>query len=193
MSTPPKRVAKKRKSKTKLFSVSFRNSKNCFHSAQQQKSQIRICSGSFSLTPAPQRQVRSVVSPSAQTKTSQATTDNSTGARSTADRRPRKPQTTPQRTPDDAQKPSERSSVHQHHSAAPTDKKGTPNKKGPKTHRKTTQGRHTNAHSSLREICRFIWQDPSIYSRGGTLLWDNRRLIGRSLIVLARQVQNNRN
>ena len=27
---------------------------------------------------------------------------------------------------------------------------------------------------------------------GGTLLWDNRRLIGRSLIVLARKVQNNR-
>ena len=26
---------------------------------------------------------------------------------------------------------------------------------------------------------------------GGTLLWDNRRLIGRSLIVLARKVQNN--
>ena len=33
------------------------------------------------------------LSPSAQTKTSQAKTDNSTGARSTADRRPRKPQT----------------------------------------------------------------------------------------------------
>ena len=32
-----------------------------------------------------------------------------------------------------------------------------------------------------------------ILTRGGTLLWDNRRLIGRSLIVLARQVQNNRN
>ena len=31
-----------------------------------------------------------------------------------------------------------------------------------------------------------------VFSRGGTLLWDNRRLIGRSLIVLARQVQNNR-
>ena len=29
-------------------------------------------------------------------------------------------------------------------------------------------------------------------SSGDTLLWDNRRLIGRSLIVLARQVQNNR-
>ena len=79
MSTPPKREPKKRKSK-----VSFRNSKNSFHSAQQQKSQIRIYSGSFSLTP----------------------TDNSTGARSTADRqpsaptRPRCPPTTSQKTPD---------------------------------------------------------------------------------------------
>ena len=31
-----------------------------------------------------------------------------------------------------------------------------------------------------------------ILCSGGTLLWDNRRLIGRSLIVLARKVQNNR-
>ena len=31
----------------------------------------------------------------------------------------------------------------------------------------------------------------SLKTRAGTLLWDNRRLIGRSLIVLARQVQNN--
>ena len=31
-----------------------------------------------------------------------------------------------------------------------------------------------------------------ISTSGGTLLWDNRRLIGRSLIVLARKVQNNR-
>ena len=31
-----------------------------------------------------------------------------------------------------------------------------------------------------------------VLTSGGTLLWDNRRLIGRSLIVLARKVQNNR-
>ena len=31
-----------------------------------------------------------------------------------------------------------------------------------------------------------------VYISGGTLLWNNRRLIGRSLIVLARKVQNNR-
>ena len=31
-----------------------------------------------------------------------------------------------------------------------------------------------------------------VSTSGGTLLWDNRRLIGRSLIVLARKVQNNR-
>ena len=136
MSTPPKRVPKKRKSK-----VSFRNSKNSFHSAQQQKSQIRIYSGSFSLTP----------------------TDNSTGARSTADRRPsaptrpRCPPTTSQKTPDRHQASTlkshksfesdairsetpERTYVYQHHSAVPTDKKGTPNKKGPKSTKKTLKG-----------------------------------------------------
>ena len=133
----------KRKSKTKLFSVSFRNSKNCFHSAQQQKSQIRIYSGSFSLTP----------------------TDNSTGARSTADRRPsaptrpRCPPTTSQKTPDRHQASTlkshksfesdairsetpERTYVYQHHSAVPTDKKGTPNKKGPKSTKKHSRALH---------------------------------------------------
>ena len=138
MSTPPKRVPKKRKSK-----VSFRNSKNSFHSAQQQKSQIRIYSGSFSLTP----------------------TDNSTGARSTADRRPsaptrpRCPPTTSQKTPDRHQASTlkshksfesdairsetpERTYVYQHHSAVPTDKKGTPNKKGPKSTKKHSRALH---------------------------------------------------
>ena len=37
-------------------------------------------------------------------------------------------------------------------------------------------------------VCMLICIDIS----GGTLLWDNRRLIGRSLMVLARKVQNNR-
>ena len=36
-----------------------------------------------------------------------------------------------------------------------------------------------------------FWRHVSV--SGDTLLRDNRRLIGRSLIVLARQVQNNRN
>ena len=135
---PQKGYQKKRKSK-----VSFRNSKNSFHSAQQQKSQIRIYSGSFSLTP----------------------TDNSTGARSTADRRPsaptrpRCPPTTSQKTPDRHQASTlkshksfesdairsetpERTYVYQHHSAVPTDKKGTPNKKGPKSTKKHSRALH---------------------------------------------------
>ena len=37
-----------------------------------------------------------------------------------------------------------------------------------------------------------VWNEGIIAISGGTLLWDNRRLIGRSLIVLARKVQNNR-
>ena len=37
-----------------------------------------------------------------------------------------------------------------------------------------------------------VVQQSRISSSGETLLWDNRRLIGRSLIVLARKVQNNR-
>ena len=36
-----------------------------------------------------------------------------------------------------------------------------------------------------------VVQQSRISSSGETLLWDNRRLIGRSLIVLARKVQNN--
>ena len=37
-----------------------------------------------------------------------------------------------------------------------------------------------------------VVQQSRISSSGETLLWDNRRLIGRSLIVLARKNQNNR-
>ena len=45
--------------------------------------------------------------------------------------------------------------------------------------------------SAEKDICNSHLNE--LNTSDGTLLWDNRRLIGRSLIVLARQVQNNRN
>ena len=57
--------------------------------------------------------------------------------------------------------------------------------------------KHSDNHPFICTICQkgFKWKQVlkmHMLTSDGTLLWDNRRLIGRSLIVLARKVQNNR-
>ena len=44
----------------------------------------------------------------------------------------------------------------------------------------------------MTSTCALLCTVQCVRTSGGTLLWENRRLIGRSLIVLARKVQNNR-
>ena len=55
-----------------------------------------------------------------------------------------------------------------------------------------SQTSHENWQLGFRNQLWKIRCNIHVYISGGTLLWDNRRLIGRSLIVLARKVQNNR-